>query len=107
MLLAANGYSSYNSTVTRLDRGSFQWWPEYTIAQNLGAPTSGSTTVRSGSATVYERRFANGIVVVNPTGASSGTVPLGGTYTGTGNEPTQVSSVTLRPQTGLILTRGP
>jgi hypothetical protein len=107
MLLVADGYSSYNSTVTRLSQGSFAWWPEYTTAQNLGVPTSGYTTIRSGSATVYERRFANGIVVVNPTSASSGTVALGGTYSGTGNEPTHVSSVMLRPQTGLVLTTAP
>jgi hypothetical protein len=106
MLLAADGYSSYNSTVTTLTDGSYNWWPEYTTAEDLGAPTGAYTTTTSGSATIYERKFANGIVVANPTTSLSGSVALGQTYTGTGNEPTNVSSVTLPAQTGLVLTRG-
>jgi len=104
MLLAADGHTSYDSTVTNLGAATFDWWPEYTQAQNLGAPQGAYTTVTSGGATVYERKFANGIVVVNPTTSGSASVSLGATYTGTGNEPTNVSSVTLAPQSGLVLT---
>ncbi|MFZ0385852.1 MAG: putative glycoside hydrolase [Solirubrobacteraceae bacterium] len=104
MLLAADGHTSYDSTVADLNAPTFDWWPEYTQAQNLGAPQGAYTTVTSSGATVYERRFANGIVVVNPTTSASGSASLGATYTGTGNEPTNVTSVTLPSQSGLVLT---
>jgi hypothetical protein len=104
MLLAAGERTSYDSTVTGLSAATFDWWPEYTQAQNLGAPQGAYTTVTSGGATVYERKFANGIVVVNPTTSGSGSVSLGATYNGTGNEPTSVTSVTLPSQSGLVLT---
>ena len=104
MLLAAGGDTSYDSTITNLSAGTFTMWPEYTAAQNLGAPQGAYTTVTSGGATVYERTFANGIVVVNPTMSGSGSVALGATYTGTGNEPASASSVTLPARSGLVLT---
>jgi hypothetical protein len=104
MLLAANGYSSYSSTVPSLNDATYDWWPEYTQAQNLGAPQGAYTTVPSGGATVYERRFANGIVVVNPTRSSAEAVSLGGRYSGTGNEPSSVTALTLPAQTGYVLT---
>jgi hypothetical protein len=104
MLLNAGGMTSYDSTITTLNAASYDWWPEYTAAQSLGAPSGGYTTVTSGSATVYERKFANGIVVVNPTTSGSASVSLGATYNGTGNEPANVTSVTLPAQTGMILT---
>ncbi len=50
----------------------------------------------------YERQFQNGLVLVNPTANTIGSVSLGGgTYTGSGL--TSVSSVSLAPTTGLIL----
>ena len=104
MLLNAGGMASYSSTVPTPNAPPYDWWPEYTTAQNLGAPSGAYTTVTSGGATVYERRFANGIVVVNPTGSSSVSVSLGGTYSGTGNEPTGITSLTLPGQTGYVLT---
>lgn len=102
MLLAAGAYSYYDSD-KNLGTPSYTFWAEYTSAQNLGPASGPYTTVTSGGATVYERRFARGIVVVNPTTSASGSVALGGTYTGSGNEPTNVSSVTLSAQSGLIL----
>jgi hypothetical protein len=104
MLLAAGGQTSYDSTVTSLGDATFTWWPEYLAAQNLGAPQGAYTTVTSGGATVYERKFANGMVVVNPTTSGSASVSLGASYTGSGNEPASVSSVTLPSQSGMILT---
>jgi hypothetical protein len=106
MLLAANGYTSYDSTVTTLNAASYDFWPEYTAAQSLGAPSGAYTTVTSGGATVYERKFANGIVVVNPTSSGSQSVALGATYSGSGNEPSSASSVTLAAQSGMILKSG-
>jgi hypothetical protein len=105
MLLAAGGETSYDSTVLNLGAASFTWWPEYLAAQNLGAAQGAYTTVTSGGATVYERKFANGIVVVNPTTSGSAAVSLGATYSGSGNEPTNVSSVTLPSQSGMVLTK--
>jgi hypothetical protein len=103
MLLNAGGMTSYSSPATSPDP-TYDFWPEYTTAQNLGAPSGAYTTVTSGGATVYERKFANGIVVVNPTTSASGSVSLGATYSGTGNEPASATSVTLPAQTGMILT---
>jgi hypothetical protein len=105
MLMAANGYSSYSSETTpAASSGTYTFWPEYTEARNLGAPQGAYTTTTSNGATVYERRFANGLVIVNPTTNSTGSVSLGGTYSGTGNEPTNISSLALGPQTGYVLT---
>src|ERR1700735_2958841 len=104
MLLASGGETSYDSTVTSLGDATFTWWPEYLAAQTLGAPQGAYTTVTSGGSTVYERKFANGMVVVNPTTSGSASVSLGATYTGSGNEPASVSSVTLAAQSGMVLT---
>jgi len=104
MLLNAGGMTSYSSTVPTLNDATYTWWAEYTAAQDLGAPSGAYTTVASGGATVYERKFANGIVVVNPTSSGSQSVALGATYSGSGNEPTSASSVTLAAQSGMILT---
>jgi len=106
MLLNAGGMTSYSSESesTSLPAATYDFWPEYTAAQTLGAPSGAYTTVTSGGATVYERKFANGIVVVNPTASASASVPLGATYSGTGNEPSSATSVTLPAQSGMILT---
>jgi len=45
-------------------------------------------------------------VVVNPTSSGSQSVALGATYSGSGNEPSSASSVTLAAQSGMILKSG-
>jgi len=106
MLLAANGYTSYSSQNGNGQYPTYTFWPEYTAAENLGAPQGAYTTVSGSSGLVYERKFANGMVIVNPQTGSSGSISLGGTYSGPsgGDEPTNVSSVTLAAQSGMILT---
>ncbi len=100
MLMAAGGHTSY-STANGNYAGYEQWYPEYTTAQVLGAPRGGYTR---GAGGIYERRFAHGIVLVNPSTHSVGGIGLGGTYSGTGL--TNVSRVTLGPTSGLILRAG-
>jgi hypothetical protein len=98
MLLVAGGHLSYstsNSCYTTCET----WYPEYTTAQQLGAPTGAYTKLSNG---VYERLFQNGLVLVNPTTTTVPTFSLpGGTYTGSGL--TSVSSVSMAPTVGLIL----
>ncbi len=97
MLLAANGYASYS--VSNANNADETWWPEYGTAQQLGAPTGPYTILANG---VYERAFANGIVLVNPTGSSVPSFSLGGgSYSGSGLM--NVQSVSLGPTTALIL----
>jgi hypothetical protein len=98
MLLAANGQASYstsNSNYTYQEN----WFPEYDTATALGAPAGPYSLLPNGA---YERIFANGIVLANPTGASIPTFSLGGgSYSGSGL--TNVQSVSLGPTSGLIL----
>ncbi len=55
-----------------------EWYPEWDL--DLGAATTTATTVTDlASGGVYRRDFANGIVLVNPSGASVH-VDLGGTF---------------------------
>ena len=56
-------YSTSNSNYTYQEN----WFPEYDTARELLAPTGPYTVLPNG---VYERPFANGIVVANPTGNS-------------------------------------
>jgi hypothetical protein len=78
-----------------LDPATYQpWWNT-----QLRAP-SGSYFLRQTG--VYERDFAAGIALVNPTGRSR-TVSLGGAYTTLDGR--TVSSLTLAPTTGEVLTR--
>ncbi len=100
MLLAAGGHTSY-STANGNYAGYEQWYPEYTTAQHLGAPLGSYTR---GPGRIYERRFAHGIVLVNPSTHTVGGVGLGGTYSGTGLA--HVSRATLGPTAGLILLKG-
>ncbi len=98
MLLAANGRASYATSNTNYTSEE-NWFPEYDTAEQLGAPAGPYTVLSNG---VYERSFANGIVLVNPTGNSIPAFSLGGgTYTGSGL--TNVQSVSLAPTSGLIL----
>jgi hypothetical protein len=64
---------------------------------NIGVPTGSYAKVGS----VYRRSFSNGLVLVNPT-TSSATVALSGPYTTLSG--TVVTSVTLPPHTGQVLT---
>jgi hypothetical protein len=88
-LMAMDGYTSYSTSVgpTGSCYGAScpeSWYPEYNTALQLG-PASGPYQARtSGGVTFYERDFANGVAVVNP---SQNTVPSftptpGGVYTG-------------------------
>jgi hypothetical protein len=97
MLLAANGRASYSATSGATT--DEYWFPEYDTALQLGAPAGPYTVLANG---VYERVFAHGIVLVNPTLTS---VPIfslgGGSYSGSGL--TNARSVQLGPTSGLIL----
>ena len=109
-LLFANGRGSY-STSSGGYSGNETWYPEYDSAQQLGPPTGSYTT--SGPFTdcgttpgvYYERRFRHGLVVVNPCPSTVSNVALGGSYSGSGNEPRNVMSVALPATTGYILIR--
>jgi hypothetical protein len=100
MLLAANGHTSY-STSNGGYGGYEAWYPEYSTAEQLGAPLGGYTR---GPGRIYERRFAHGIVLVNASTRTVDGVGLGGTYSGSGLS--HVNRVTLGPTTGLILVAG-
>jgi hypothetical protein len=68
--------------------------------EDVGAPIGPAT--REGA--VWLRRFANGMVLVNPTGSATVTVPLGGLFVQPNG--VAVTSVVLGPHTGLTLRRG-
>lgn len=90
MLLVANGHASYSTSNANYTSAEATY-PEFTTAQQLGAPAGGARQLSNG---VYERAFSNGIVLVNPSSHSVPPFSLGGgVYSGS-----QLSSVT---QTGL------
>jgi hypothetical protein len=91
-LLAGGGTASFSMAQ---DYTNATWFPEY--GYQIGQPT-GSYSQTQG---VYERAFTNGLALVNPTGSTQ-RVNLGGTYSGSGLS--NVSTVTMAPQTGLVLT---
>ncbi len=91
-LLAASGYALYSMSA---DYSTETWFPEYGYA--IGTPVGSYAIAPNG---VYRRAFTHGLVVVNPTTAQR-TVSLGGTYSGSGL--TNVSTVTMSPQSGLVL----
>jgi hypothetical protein len=97
MLLAAAGTASY-ATSNNDYNSQENWYPEYTTAQSLGAPSGAYTQLSNG---VLERKFQNGIVLVNPTAQSVASFSLGGTYTGSGL--TGATTASLSPTSGLIL----
>jgi hypothetical protein len=98
MMLIAGGYSSYSTANTS---SSETWFPEYLAAQQLGAPSAAYTQLSNG---VYERPFANGVVLVNPTANPVKTFSLGGgIYSGAGLA--KVNSVSMSATSGLILIR--
>jgi hypothetical protein len=97
MMLVAGGESSY-STSNNCYSSCETWYPEYTTAQQLGAPLAAYSQLSGG---VYERQFQNGIVLVNPTTNTIGPFSLGGTYSGSGL--TNVTTVSMPPTTGYVL----
>ncbi len=98
MMLAAGGLASY-STANGNYTNYETWYPEYTTAQQLGAPLGTYFQLANG---VYERAFAKGIVLVNPTGQSVSPFSLGGhVYSGSGL--TNASTVSMGPTSGYIL----
>jgi hypothetical protein len=102
MMLVADGESSWSTS-----NGCYStcevWYPEYTTAQQLGAPLAPYTKLANGA---YERRYQYGMVVVNPTLNAIAPFSLGGgTYTGSGLS--GVSSVGLGADSGYILLADP
>ena len=110
MLLFAGGKASY-STSNLGYSGYDTWYPEYDTAEQLGPPTGPATTSGAFSACgstpgiYYQRHFRYGLVVVNPCSTTIGSVSLAGLYSGSGDEPRDVTSVTLAPRTGYVLLR--
>ncbi len=97
MLLVAGGWSSYSSSNTNYATPE-NWRGLYVTAERLGPPIGAYTRLGNGA---YLRRFAHGIVLVDPTAVPIGRFPLGGRYQG----PTgaSVASIGLSPTSGLIL----
>jgi Hypothetical glycosyl hydrolase family 15 len=98
MLLVAGGRTSYSTSNGNIV--SYEaWYPEYGLSAFLGAPLGRDRRLPNG---VYERRFAGGVVVVNPTGHGVGSFSPGrGPFFGSGLS--GVSSVSMGPTSGLIL----
>jgi Hypothetical glycosyl hydrolase family 15 len=101
MMLVGGGHTSYS--VSNADYTSSEsWYPEYDTAQSLGAAAGPYKQLADG---VYERVFANGIVLVNPTASTVPNFALGGgTYSGSGV--TNATSATMAPTSALILKGG-
>jgi hypothetical protein len=96
MLLGAGGRAAFalqNDTQYGLEN----WFGEYNLP--LGRARGPAVEGPSG---VYRRRFADGLVLVNPTAAAR-TVKLGGRYSGDGLHAARI--VRMAPHSGLILTR--
>jgi hypothetical protein len=99
MMLLANGYASYSTSTTYVTRP--RWLPEYTTARQLGTARGPYRIRRNG---VYERVFAHGIVLVNPTRHRVRRFSLGGRYSGSHLRHARAAG--LAPLSALILTRG-
>jgi hypothetical protein len=98
MLLVAGGDTSYSTSNANYTSAE-AFYPEYTTAQSLGAPAGPYVKLANG---VYERPFANGIVLVNPTATAVPAFSLGGGIY-SGSQVTNVSSVSMGATSGLIL----
>ncbi len=98
MMLAADGNTTY-STSNNCYASCEQFIPEYTTADQLGAPVGSYMQLPNG---VYERWFQNGVVVVNPTANTVPTFSLGG-HTYSGSQLTNVTSVSMGPTSGYVL----
>ncbi|MGH2969784.1 MAG: putative glycoside hydrolase, partial [Solirubrobacteraceae bacterium] len=92
-LLGAGGRAAFALHADYTNESRF---PEYDY--DIGEPTSARTRDAGG---IHRRAFSNGLVLVNPT-TTARTAALGGTYSGSGL--TGVTSVTMAPHSGLILT---
>jgi hypothetical protein len=98
MLLVADGRTSYSTSNTNYtwDESTF---PEFTTAQQLGAPAGAYQKLSNG---VYERAFSGGIVLVNPTSKPVARFSLGGgVYSG--SQVTNATTASLSPNSSLIL----
>jgi hypothetical protein len=93
-LLGTNGKSYYQFRIT----GTVPMTPSPWDSAPVGSPTGAYFKNASGA---YERDFSSGKALVNPTTATV-TVPLGGTYYTLNRQ--QVTSVTLAPNTGEVVT---
>jgi len=102
LLLVSGGWASYTTSSGRCYTTCEAWYPDYRAALRLG-PARGPAYRLPNQ--VYERDFANGTVLVNP--SQTTTLPFapspGGSYSGSGL--TEVSQVNLGPDEGLILLR--
>jgi hypothetical protein len=94
LLLAAHGHSSF---ALAQDYTQETWFPEYNYA--IGRPRGRYRVGRGG---VYRRRFARGLVLVNPKNAPR-TVSFGRRYSGSGL--TGATSATMPAHSGLVLHR--
>jgi hypothetical protein len=97
MMLVAGGWSSYSSGNNNYAAPE-DWRGIFITAERLGPPTGRYTRQHNGA---YVRRFAHGIVLVNPTAHPIGRFSLGGRYRGPSGG--TVGSTGLGPTTGLIL----
>jgi Hypothetical glycosyl hydrolase family 15 len=94
-LLGADGHTVYTAAANYTTE---TWSSEYEVP--LGAPTSAAIKLTSGA---WERSFADGLVVVNPT-SSAIDVSFGGSYSGSGL--TNATGATLGANSAVILARG-
>jgi Hypothetical glycosyl hydrolase family 15 len=95
-LLAGNGHTVFKASNGHT--GEETWLGDYET--ELGAPTANAAAIGNGA---WQRPFANGLVVVNPT-TSSVSVNFGGTYSGDGLN--NATGATLGPHGAVVLTRG-
>ena len=99
-LLVAGGETSWSTSNSNYTT-SETWLPEYSTAQNLGAPLGQYTRLANG---VYERRFQHGLVLVNATTQPVASFAIGGgSYSGSGL--TRATYTAMGPTSGLILMR--
>jgi Hypothetical glycosyl hydrolase family 15 len=94
LLLGTRGRAAFSFGDSSVETPLF---PEYSLP--IGDATGPEERLSSG---VHRRVFTSGLVLVNPTSATR-SVALGGTHSGSGLS--GVSSVTMPPRTGLVLTR--
>jgi len=94
LLLAAGGRSSF---ALHEDYANENWFPEYEY--DLGEPLEAESAEPTG---VHRRRFANGLVLVNPSSASA-RVSFGGVYSGSGLP--RSSGAEMSPRSALVLRR--
>jgi hypothetical protein len=97
MLLVAGGWSGYS--ITNRDYAEPEMWRGiYGQAKRLGAPLGPYRRLGNG---VYQRKFARGLVLVNPTAGSVGRFSLRGAYRDSGGA--RSTSIAMGPTTGAIL----